>query len=196
MTTVVLSPHTDDAVFSIGAHLNLRGALVVSPMAGVPRDVEGSRKHTTLREEHRKAMSIIGCTAINGPFLDDVYPAADRDVIRQWMRIQLRTATQVYVPLGIHHPDHMLVSNTAIGLLLGEYVPVRFYEELPYRVLYPGIVKERLAFISSLFGELKLIEDTNGYSEAKERAVKAYASQTDDDLIEKLQVGERIWEQA
>lgn len=75
--TVVFSPHTDDAIFSLGDYLsNLDGdILIVTPFAAVPEDEAGEQKHTTLHAEHAAACAIIGAQHVNGPFLDDVYPA-------------------------------------------------------------------------------------------------------------------------
>lgn len=53
MTTTVFSPHTDDAIFSIGAHITGLKARIVTPFAGIPDDEAGRQKHTTLRAEHQ-----------------------------------------------------------------------------------------------------------------------------------------------
>lgn len=194
MTTVVLSPHTDDAVFSIGDHLcSLDSKWVVSPMAAIPPDVAGKVKHERLCAEHAVAMSIIGAGLVNGPFFDDVYPAPDRGIFDAWLSRQLAGAELVYVPVGIKHSDHLLVSNAAIAYLLTDRRPaVRFYAELPYRSRYPGLMAERLDLIRRLLGELKDV-DVRGPS-AKEAALRAYESQTDEALIAELLVPEMVWE--
>lgn len=196
MTTVVLSPHTDDAVFSIGDHLcSLSDAVVVAPMAGIPADPAGKAKHETLRAEHAIAMSIIGATYINGPFLDDVYPPPDPIIFNAWLAAQLATATAVYVPVGIKHVDHLMVSNTAIACLLtNSWSTVRFYSEMPYRMRYADLARERLGFIGELLGELKPVPAVSGSRAVKKAALRAYASQTDRALITELMVPEQIWE--
>ncbi|MET8648429.1 hypothetical protein [Nocardia aurea] len=183
-------------MFSIGDHLcTLDEKTVVSPMAGIPTDPAGKTKHETLRAEHAEAMSIIGADIVNGPFLDDVYPAADRGIFNAWLITQLDQADTMYVPLGIHHPDHLTVSNAAVAWLIGNRRPtVRFYAELPYRLRYPGLARERLEFIAPLLGEFKPVEDEARYRRSKEAAVRAYASQTDEALIAELMVPEQIWE--
>lgn len=196
MTIVVLSPHTDDAVFSIGDHLcSLGDKVVVSPMAGIPDDPAGKAKHETLRAEHAVAMSIIGADHIDGPFLDDVYPPPDPGIFSAWQSVQLAAADMVYVPVGIKHVDHLMVSNAAIAYLLANRQPtVRFYAELPYRTRYPGLARERLDFIGQLSGALKPVDDMSSHRAAKESALRAYASQTDSALIAELLVPEQIWE--
>src|SRR6266568_5039913 len=110
MTAIVLSPHTDDAVFSIGDHLcGLDAKTVVSPMAAIPADNTGRTKHETLRSEHSTAMGIIDAEFVNGPFLDDVYAPPDRGIFDAWLSSQLRSADMVYIPVGIKHFDHLLV---------------------------------------------------------------------------------------
>ncbi|MFC9432717.1 hypothetical protein [Nocardia sp. NPDC057030] len=176
MSAVVLSPHTDDAIFSLGEHLCAQaGVTVVAPLAGIPADPAGRRKHQTLWAEHARAMAIIGARYVNGPFLDDVYPPPDRGIFDAWLTLQLADAETVYIPLGIKHVDHVLVSNAAIARVLTHRPPtVRFYAELPYSTRYLHHARERRELIERLMGE--------------------YASQTDDALIAELLVPEQIWE--
>lgn len=196
MTSVVLSPHTDDAVFSIGEHLcSLGDVVVVSPMAAIPSDPAGRVKHETLRAEHAAAMEVIGGDYLNGPFLDDVYPAPHAEIFAAWMNVQLAQADTVYVPLGIRHHDHLMVSNTAIAYLLEHSRPtVRVYAEMPYRARFPGLAQERLDLFRSLLGELKPLDEVSNRRGTKERALRAYRSQTDEQLITELLVPEHIWE--
>lgn len=195
MTAFVLSPHTDDAVFSIGEHLcGLDDKIVVSPMAGIPKDLVGRAKHETLHAEHAAAMAIVGAEHRNGPFLDDVYPPPDPGIFTAWMNAQLAQADTLYVPLGIRHHDHLLVSNAAIAYLLEHKRPtVRAYAEMPYRTRYPGLTQERLELFGSLLGALKALDVSNREA-AKEQALRAYRSQTDEQLITELLVPEHIWE--
>lgn len=193
----VLSPHTDDAIFSIGGLLSatIEDVLIASPMAGIPTDGAGHRKHTTLCAEHAAACKAIGVRFNNGGFLDDVY--ADTRVLsglRRWIVANLAWADELYIPLGIHHPDHVLVSTIATDLLVaaGHLERVNFYEELPYRGLYPDLVKERLRSLALQVGPLELTETTAGVH-LKEYAVRYYKSQIDDALVTRLLVPERVW---
>lgn len=198
MKVVVFSPHTDDAIFSLGAYLSTAGdtpVTIASPFAAIPDDDAGKAKHKTLRREHRAACATLGNIKIaNGPFLDDVYPPSNESAVTRWLLGQLEDAGVIYVPVGIHHPDHYTTSNLLIGLLLAGAAPfalLNFYEELPYRVLYPEITQERLFVLRRKFGEL--IPGMCAPNKAKERAVRTYKSQTDEDLIPKLMVDEHIW---
>lgn len=154
MNTVVFSPHTDDAIFSIGAYITGLKARIVTPFAGVPDDEAGRQKHTTLR------------------------------------------ADQVFIPFGIHHPDHLLTTNMAIALVYNNpIVPARicFYEDLPYRVDYPHATMSRFAHLENIVGRLKLIEDITD-ERIKRAAVDCYKSQTGGDVMSRVMVRERIWE--
>ena len=204
---VIYQPHADDAVFSIGAYLAALDTemTIVTPFAGVPEDEAGKAKHTTLRREHDAVMATFSnATAVNGDFLDDVYPAHDRSEVRRrlagwipvpnWAGVPVPQAEALYIPLGVHHPDHVLTSNLVIDALrVAEYTPqLYFYDELPYRVLYPEAASTRMQFIENSIGRLELIEETFP-TEPKERAVRLYESQVSEDLIGKLLVRERIW---
>jgi LmbE family N-acetylglucosaminyl deacetylase len=169
---------------------------IVSPMAGIPDDLIGRLKHTTLRQEHETACAVVGATAVNGEFLDDVYPAPRRTAASEWLADQLEGADEAYIPMGIWHPDHLLTSNLLLDLIrLLPHIPDRlyFYEELPYRINFPELSNTRFAHIENNIGRLRLIEEQYPVA-PKERAVRAYASQIDEPLVAKLLVRERIWE--
>jgi LmbE family N-acetylglucosaminyl deacetylase len=204
MSVVVFGPHTDDAIFSIGAYLAALDDVVfiASPMAGVPDDAVGRNKHTRLREEHNEACRVISAAADNGPFLDDVYPAPSRSEVTKWLAEKFYRADIALIPFGIHHPDHLMVSNLLLDLLrLAPQVPRRlyFYEELPYRVDYPETANARFSYIENSIGRLRLVEQIYPM-EPKEQAVRAYSSQiangdaVDESLVAKLLSRERIWE--
>jgi LmbE family N-acetylglucosaminyl deacetylase len=188
MTVAVMSPHTDDAIFSLGAYLATRDDVtIVSPMAAIPTDPAGRAKHETLRAEHGRACELIGAAHIEGPFLDDVYPPSPPAAIGAWLAPFLTSGVTVFVPLGIHHPDHLLISDLLIGML-DDTAPVLFYAELPYRVDYPAKAAARLAHVAPLT-EITLAHDYT----AKAAAVACYASQIDDSVRARVLVDEQLW---
>lgn len=189
MTTVVLSPHTDDAIFSLGAYLStLDDVIIATVFAGIPEDGAGHAKHTTLRAEHTRACQIIGATEINSTMLDDVYPPSPPQTVRDFIAAATRAADVVYIPIGIRHPDHVTVATAALQVL-NTTATVRFYEELPYRTDYPQIAAQRLADLTQLRTVPAL-----GDHYTKLKAVRAYASQIDDSVINRVMVDEHIWE--
>lgn len=198
MKTVVFSPHTDDAIFSLGSYLSTTQSsdiVIASPFAAIPEDEAGRLKHETLRAEHEHACAALGDVQIvNGPFLDDVYQPSDPTEVMRWLREQAIDADEIYVPLGIHHPDHVQTSDLIIKALTSGLAPtasITFYEELPYRVLYPELTQARLETIRSHFGHLKY-EGRRSW-DLKGRLVRLYKSQTDDNLVPMLMVTEHLW---
>jgi LmbE family N-acetylglucosaminyl deacetylase len=194
VSTVVISPHVDDAVFSIGAYLSHLDddITIAAPMAGIPADEAGLAKHTTLRCEHERATTdalLRPPRLLNGDFLDDVYEPPPIAILTAWLRGAITGAESVYVPVGIHHPDHVMVADALIPMLEGRR-RVCFYEELPYRVLYPQLLPARGEIISHL-GRFDV--QTVWPTAAKERAVRCYASQVDDALVATLLMPEHIW---
>ena len=47
------------------------------------------------------------------------------------------------IPLGIHHPDHVVTAEAGLILAGGHDGPVYLYRELPYGPRYPAAVAER-----------------------------------------------------
>jgi LmbE family N-acetylglucosaminyl deacetylase len=192
---VVLSPHTDDAIFSLGAHLTtLEQVVIASVFAGVPSDPDGNKKHTTLLVEHIEACTVIGAQIVNADFLDDVYPRPPLSSVRDWIFNIADAADTVYIPLGIHHPDHIL--TTAVALHSPKILAKAcFYEELPYRTDYPQLAAQRLTQLQEITGPLEPVT-AGGDHELKLKAVRRYASQTDQDVINRVMVPEHVWQAA
>lgn len=188
---VVLSPHLDDAIFSVGERLkDGTPTTVACPFAGVPADPGGRTKYETLRREHAAACLLLDVHHIDGPFLDDVYADRNLSGLRQWVTRAIQTANEVWVPLGIHHPDHVLLAALALECITDQRVIV--YEELPYRILYPELAMARV-------GALALSYQLHPQGRhlalgAKRAAVGCYGSQlTGGEIIRSLFAPERAW---
>lgn len=200
---VVISPHTDDALFSIGTYLSCltyTTVTIASPMAGIPTDSEGLNKHVKLRQEHENAVrKMLGPEAMvaNGDFLDDVYePRPTDEELCYWITEQIKDANFVYVPLGIHHPDHVQVSDATLKALRGlrfrtgrPRIKAYAYAELPYRLDYPGEYKARVRELK--VGNLSLWRAHK--TAHKREALLEYVSQIDEDLMVKLLEYEYVW---
>lgn len=184
----IISPHVDDAIFSLGNAIawfqKTAEITVISPFAGIPSDPVGFKKHTTLRAEHEEACKIMGVSIINGDFFDDVYGLQNSDKVEAWIRKVTEGFDNILVPLGIHHPDHILVRNICVSSI----EITGFYEELPYRILYPELRSQVVQEFTGYRGG-KVYE----HNPLKEQAVKAYASQIAPHLFPQLFVDERIW---
>lgn len=207
MRIAVVSPHLDDACFSVAEHMLSRpddDFTIVCPIGGVPRFGHHEEKYLRLLSEHRDVCERTGWKACNGLFYDD---AAVEDAIigrltgppglswtvllNEWLAKALDGYDEWWVPCGIHHPDHVAV-NRAIGTLVnrwGRHQRFRMYEELPYRVLYPG-----MRIPAGLTGFGPAVGDPHELLAAKQRLCRLYASQIGPDIERCLYAPERLWE--
>jgi LmbE family N-acetylglucosaminyl deacetylase len=148
---VVLSPHLDDAVMSIGGTLYLLGRLgvamrVVTLFAGDPASVArpsswdlhrgtktAGESFRERREEDRAASAALGLEPVWLPFCDDSY-LARRDPDEIWAEVapHLADAAAVLVPGSpLAHGDHRYTTALAVERL-DSTLPTLFYAEQPY----------------------------------------------------------------
>jgi LmbE family N-acetylglucosaminyl deacetylase len=191
MSSLIFSPHTDDAIFSLGDYiLKNKNITIASAFAGVPTDDAGYKKHTLLRHEHEKACLLMNAKIINNDLLDDVYGKQNEKYLIDWVIEIIKSFDHIYIPLGIHHPDHIFLSNT-IYEIMDKFVKGYFvYAELPYKVLYPELYNTRLNKFKSKYNLNKIPID---FTKQKIAAIKEYDSQINNNLVEKLIVQEELW---
>ncbi len=182
MRVAVISPHLDDAVFSVAEHMLSRpdwDFTIITPFAAAP---EGNEKYATLRAEHSAVCAAGGWTEVNGPFFDDAFATrTDISTLRLWLQLATPPDVEaVWMPVGIHHPDHRSVRAATRN----DGTPFWLYEELPYRVLYP---RE--------FGlqARKMVGYDPSMLERKKELCRMYASQIGPDIERCLYVPERLW---
>jgi LmbE family N-acetylglucosaminyl deacetylase len=192
MSNIIFCPHTDDAIFSLGDYIidNNNEYTIASAFAGIPTDDAGYKKHTILRKEHEDACSMLGLKVINGDILDDVYGKQDEELLVNWINETIENYSSVYIPLGIHHPDHIFLSNAMFDLIDNFDKNYFIYAELPYTILYPELYDERLNKFKSKY---KLNKVNTNFTKRKSDALKKYESQIKNNLIEKLLVKENLW---
>ena len=202
MSSIIFCPHTDDAIFSLGDYIidnNDNNFTIASAFAGIPTDDAGYKKHTLLRKEHDIACSMIGAKVINSDLLDDVYGKQNEDDLNNWIKSIINDYENIYIPLGIHHPDHVLLSETLFSLLKDYNKTYFIYAELPYRLAYPELYRQRLDKFKSVHN----LENVSvNFTKHKVDAIHTYNSQItlasnrsyiDEDLIKKLIVEEKLW---
>lgn len=191
----IFSPHTDDAVFSLGEWMcRQRGVAIITPFAGIPPDGPGRRKHELLRHEHAIAAEMVGAEVINGDFLDDVYPPPDYAEFVVWVAEQFAKCDEVYIPLGIHHPDHVRLSDVLLKMTGPNHMnPVFIYQEQPYGVDYPELARQRLLEVVTILGPVEPIFTPTPSGRNKMAAVTEYQSQIDDSVIRRVMVPEKLW---
>jgi len=201
MNNLIFCPHTDDAIFSLGDYIidNNDSFTIASAFAGIPTDEIGYKKHVKLRQEHNEACAMINAKVINGDLLDDVYGKQNEDILIDWIKNIIVNFDNIYIPLGIHHPDHVLLSDTIFSLMKDFNKTYFIYAELPYRMSHPWLHKERL----KQFESVHTLENISiNFTQHKIEAIKKYNSQIayvhdpsyiDEDLIGKLIVEEKLW---
>ena len=191
MNSVIFSPHTDDAIFSLGDHItDSVDFTIASAFAGIPTDAFGYNKHTVLRKEHENACNLIDVQTINGDLLDDVYGKQDERFLVDWISNIIVNFDKIYIPLGIHHPDHIFLSDVLFNLISKFNKTYFIYAELPYKTLYPELYEIRLDSFKSKLNLQNIFVD---FTKKKTKSVEEYKSQLENNLIEKLIVQEEVW---
>ena len=193
---LVVSPHFDDAVFScadrIAAH---PGTTVVTVLAGVPEAAEAlstewdrgcgfahaAEAVRARREEDRAALAALGALPL---WLDDVdgqYAAhgARIDVMALAAALSAFEPQEVFVPLGLFHPDHLSVHAGALQALASLAWPASFvmlYGDAIYRSM-PGVVQARIDDLARAGHRLVPVPRCRVEPGLKRRAAYLYASQ-------------------
>lgn len=163
MKTLLLSPHLDDAALSAGQFLaNQPGCDVLTVFSGIPQwsrsvvtpydeksGFTSSRQAVEARRrEDRDALARLRCEPQYwDDYLDAQYGyeytvAALADALTRF--ITDGEYELVLGPLGVRHPDHVLLGDALVAAAPTITAPVYLWEDLPNRVLYPEEVHDRL----------------------------------------------------
>lgn len=217
---LVISPHLDDAVLSLGRFLAGRpDAVVVTVMAGVPSPEEvtdcttydrscgfasAEEAMNVRRTEDLVALSVLHAEPVWLSCLDSQYsrsPAHLAPFLEFLAQPLPEGCDTVLVPLGIKHPDHLDVAATvrqgAVERWMSEGVGVWVYEELPGRVLWPEEVYPAIVDWMAV-GLLERGFVGTGSRSAKRIALNKYKSQRPAlDVVEGWDISiyapERVW---
>lgn len=207
----MVSPHLDDAVLSVGQMMAGRGGgvTVATVMTGHPPAVVSTTydRNSGFRnsgvamarraEEDRVALAKLGRTAhLHLGLLDGQYqvPQGREEVAGAIARAVEHTgATEMMGPLGLAHPDHLLVADAFLDVAAAAGIPTWVYEELPARVLWPEQVEPALAGVRARGWDTELAFAGDGPLATKQGAVRAYRSQMWALNIHTLLVPERTW---
>jgi LmbE family N-acetylglucosaminyl deacetylase len=161
---IILSPHFDDAVFSLGGFIATvpERVIVVTVFAGTP--AEGTTGHWDRRSRFKTAAEAMRARAleneaalavldvpragiVNLDFLDRQYrddkvpDARLRSAIAEALRHAVRhhgEPLNVFAPASGWHPDHRLVTDSIVGLWNAEELPdtdLFLYQDQPYAYL-------------------------------------------------------------
>jgi LmbE family N-acetylglucosaminyl deacetylase len=199
----MISPHLDDAIFSCGQLIHARkGTMITTILAGFPPgEHAGWSSQTTglsvaedanlaRREEDQRASRALGARTnwIDIP-AQEYGPGASTSerLLRIEQSIVAAVSTtevrSVFIPLGLTHPDHIIVSDAALRAVLASDVESYVYMEMPYGQARPGRVRRRLRRIGRQCN-VDPLESFVGDLRRKSEAVNAYSSQ-----VETLQRG-------
>ena len=197
---IVISPHLDDAVYSVGQTIAGKGATVATVFAAYPKVPVETTYDTSAgfassadavkarRLEDFTACAALDAHAIHGPFLDRPYRTepVDPAAITAWLHEIVADHEQIVVPLGIHHPDHLLVADLALNVALTTKAEILVYEELPYRVQYPQAAAQRARNYADMGFKTESGDE-------KRAAVACYKSQVSQTILDNVFVHERVW---
>lgn len=216
MRTLVVSPHFDDAVLSLGQWLTLNpGTYVATVCTAIPHtDVpivtnydtrsgfrDATHAVTSRRVEDRRALATVGAIPIELGFVDGAYQQNRPVQFAAQVAAVLRRAVEkikpidlVIGPVGLVHPDHRATAAAVLRFARTSQAAFMFYEELPYRVLTPESVPEALRLIEATLGAVKLAGPHHASLRRKRAAIRAYESQLWALNRRCCYVPERLWE--
>jgi N-acetylglucosaminyl-diphospho-decaprenol L-rhamnosyltransferase len=192
---LVISPHLDDAVLSCGELLFAHsGSTVITVFAGRPApdreltewdaasgfqrgdDVVGMR-----REEDAMALAVLSARPVWLDFLDSQYgrtPPMETLVETLDQAIRATALHTVFMPLGLFHSDHQLVSQACLAVMARLPGLTWFaYEDALYRTI-DNLVQDRLRDMQAGGIAIELEGGSSGTAaESKRQALFHYASQ-------------------
>lgn len=209
---VVVSPHLDDALLSVGAWLSWHSdVVVVTVFAGDPDDdipitawdnacgfSSGRHAMGVRRHEDKRACAVLGATVQHIPLADGQYreeiPYEEGVLERTIATVVGELAPEiVVVPLGIVHSDHRAVGDACRTALLDYRGDVVLYEELPYRVDNPPAAVHAIDELDLAWYTDGTCPDDELAVRLKIRAVGHYTSQLWAVPRWSLYVPERLW---
>lgn len=218
MRALVVSPHFDDAVLSLGQWLTLHPGTHVATVCTTPPHTDNplvtdydmksgfrdaAHAVSVRRQEDRRALAVVGAVPVELGFVDGGYaprrgvefPAQIASAIRRAVE-KIKPVDLVIGPVGLMHPDHRATAAAVIRYACTRQTAVMFYEELPYRVLSPEAVPEALGLIEATLGAYTLAGPHHAGLRKKRAAIRAYESQLWALNRRCCYVPERLWERA
>lgn len=203
---LVLSPHFDDAVLSVGAWLSRHpGALVATAFSGLPgpgvpaqnwdkhsQFSTGDEANLARRAEDEAALAVLNATQRTLGFLDGDYKGITRryhesknahPTITEALAeavIQLLAELQpdrLLFPVGWPQPDHSVTSEAALIATQQTGTPAIAYAELPYAVGSSAYLSERITELRGRGLSIVGYPVPTGDLDLKQRAWDCYHSQ-------------------
>ncbi|MFD9949577.1 PIG-L deacetylase family protein [Nonomuraea sp. NPDC059023] len=150
-STIVVSPHPDDAVLSCwGVLCEPDVRRVVTVFAGLPepgtplsawdrltRAADPRQRAAERHEEDRRALARADCVVMHLPFVGAVHrrEPLDRRVLETTLKAAVGDAGTVYGPAAVGgHPDHVATRDAVLAVSAGRRVLL--YADQPYAVRF------------------------------------------------------------
>lgn len=189
---LVISPHFDDAVLSVGQFMAERpDCEVITVFGGYPKhsekvvtayDTKCGFKNaqdavSERRRENNEATALLNATAIDLDFPDGQY---GEEVTTEQITGTLQNFVDgqeyegIFAPLGLGHPDHIKVASAVLAL--DTELPIILWEDLPIRVTEPELVPQRLEELGLKYNPSRTILNRVHIAD-KIRALMCYTSQ-------------------
>jgi LmbE family N-acetylglucosaminyl deacetylase len=147
--TVIVSPHLDDAILSVGGLIarSSDSVTVVTVFAGdAPQGIKLSSWDalcgfispatavSVRRREDQAACDVLGVRSVHLPYPDGPYRLAECDLGELGMLLRdLPKDTRILIPAGIgSNPDHIEVREKSLRFLAHHDRTVMLYSDLPY----------------------------------------------------------------
>lgn len=212
MTKVlVISPHLDDAILSVGEMIASTDEVTVLTMfSGSPKNpmetdydkkcgfANSDEANKERKNEDESACRTLNADYVHLDFLESQYREKQYDgfEIESSLKEYVELSDVIYFPEGIVHPDHEIVFSIVSHLYKNHREEKKFfvYEDLPYRIIYPEVSVGKIQN-SPIFENAYLHQPFKNRIK-KIKAVKKYKSQvgTGDIVFENILVPERYWE--
>lgn len=146
---VIISPHFDDAIFSVGGKLSqiARPVKTITICGGMPSDptalsswdkrcgfLSGIEASTKRKIEDSKACQKIKADSTHLFFTDFPYSGTkSSSMISKELEKNISDAQEIWAPLGIgNHADHIASRNAALELASKKSIPIALYADAPY----------------------------------------------------------------
>ena len=212
---LVISPHFDDAVLSVGQFMaNRPDAEVVTVFGGfplTPKNIHSSYDEkcgfenaldaiNSRRRENDEALALLQATKIDLEFPDSQYENGLANIVTVEQiteELQKIIDTEIYefilAPIGVGHPDHIKTNSAVLNLKTD--LNIYLWEDLPLRVLQPCLVSPRLEQLGLTLDKLLPSSTTNDKIAKKIRSMLCYKSQINTGILDPyiMYVPERVW---
>lgn len=191
---LIVSPHLDDAVLSVGQVMAGRVDMTVATVfSGVPNDCRQLTSYDAncgfesaelairaRRGEDAAALRCLDAHPYWLDFADNQYgePVNEPAIVDALAAAVDEVAPKLLIgPLGLAHPDHHTTRRAYQRLVVDTTIEAWIYEDLPSRVMWPEEVPEALAWWKEKGHRPELGFVGTGPLRRKQEALGCYASQ-------------------